>query len=426
MNSIFTVIRFTFMNRFRSKSFIVTTLLFAVILSVLVNLPNIIDRFSSDQPDRIGMVQDSSEIPGRLAKVFSSKENPDIVIVPLSGSGDEAEKAGKAQIQAGEIKGYVQLVPAADGSFPKAVYKSQHSLDYQTNSRLQEGLQKVKQELAVEDAGLTDEQLNKLFSPVSLDAVQISLTGDAGTAGKSQSQMQLAFILVYALLFLLYMGVIGYGNVVAVEITSEKSSRVMELLISSVSPLKQMFGKIIGICLLGLLQILIFVAVGAVNLSLKSNQHMLKELNLNLSDLDYSLLLYFAIFYIFGYLIYATLFAAVGSLVSRTEDVGQAIMPVTLLIVVGFMTAMFGLQNPNAPFVVVMSFIPFFTPLIMFLRLGLSDPAVWEVWLSIAILIGSILVLAWIAAKIYRTGVLLYGKRPSLKELRKAMKAYDV
>jgi len=112
--------------------------------------------------------------------------------------------------------------------------------------------------------------------------------------------------------------------------------------------------------------------------------------------------------------------------VSRTEDVGQAIMPVTLLIVAGFMIAVYGLQDPNAPFVVAMSFVPFFTPLIMFLRLGMSNPAVWEVWLSIALTFAAVYLLGWLTAKIYRVGVLMYGKRPTPKELWRAMKEMNV
>jgi ABC-2 type transport system permease protein len=213
---------------------------------------------------------------------------------------------------------------------------------------------------------------------------------------------------------------------VATEITAEKSSRVMEVLISSVSPLKQMFGKIIGICLLGLVQIVVFVVVGAANLLVPQNLDKIKSFNIDLGDVQLSLLGYFVIFYLLGYFIYATIFAAVGSLVSRTEEVGQAIMPVTFLIIAGFMIAMFGLQNPNAPFVVAMSFVPFFSPLIMFLRIGMSDPALWEIWLSIGITAATMLALGWLAAKIYRVGVLMYGKRPSFAELRKAMKAFKV
>jgi ABC-2 type transport system permease protein len=421
-----TVIRFTFFNRFRSKSFRVMTLILAILMTAVINLPSIIEKLSANEPQKIGVFQGQSPAVAKLDDYLKKQEKPTILLVPLqdSGSKEANEKAAKEQIAAKKIKGYLDFTDDAAAGFPKVAYKSDGTLSMGLRSDLMNALQAVKTTMAVEGLGLTQAQAAKLQSPVNLESIQISVSG--GSAGKTESQMTMAYVLVYILLFLLYMGVIGFGNMVATEITSEKSSRVMEVLIASVSPLKQMFGKIIGICLLGLIQIAIFAAVAAANLSMPHNSKALQNLHLSLSDLPIPLLFYFIIFYLGGFFIYATVFAAVGSLVSRTEEVGQAIMPVTFLIVAAFMIAMFGLNNPTAPFIVAMSYVPFFSPLIMFLRIGMSTPALWEIWLSIAVLLASIIALAWLAAKIYRTGVLMYGKRPSFKELRKAMKAFKV
>lgn len=429
MNSIFTVIRFTFMNRMRSKSFLVTTIIIAVVLSALINLPRTIDYFSSDEPSKIGIVQSNAgDVAQMLTQSKTGQEETDIQFVLLadSGSSQASEETARAMMASGSIEGYLDLDYSSESDFPKATYKSEKSMPFGIKSTIQNALQNIKTQLAIKDAGLSPDETAKLFTPVKLDSVQISLNDGTVNGGKTESQMQMAYAMVYALLMLLYMGVIGYGNLVATEITAEKSTRVMELLISSVSPLKQMFGKVVAICLLGLSQVIILAGITAINLFIPENRQMLEELNLNIGDLPISLFIYFIIFYILGYFIYATVFAAVGSIVSRTEDVAQAIMPVTLLIVAGFLIAMFGLQNPTAGFVVAMSYVPFFTPLIMFLRVGMSDPALWEIWLSIGILLVSFIVMSWFAAKIYRTGVLMYGKRPSFKELRKAMKSYDV
>ncbi|PYI49927.1 ABC transporter permease [Paenibacillus flagellatus] len=424
MNKVSTVIRFTFMNRVRAKSFVVTTLIFAIILSVIINLPAIISTFSSsDGPDRVGIVGKETNVTRALSDYYAKKPEPELAIVMLgdAGSKEANAKRGKEKLDAKEIVGYLELDDDASADFPKATYYSKSTM-FSMESKLRGALQAVKAELAVRDLGLSSQQLAKLNAPVSIATVQVQ----EGTSGKTESQMMLAYGLVYVLLFLLYMTVIGYGNMVATEITAEKSSRVMEVLISSVSPLKQMFGKMIGICLLGLVQIVVLVVVAAANLLIPQNLEQLRGLNIDPGDIQLSLLGYFVVFYLLGYFIYASIFAAVGSLVSRTEEVGQAIMPVTFLIIAGFMIAMFGLQNPNAPFVVAMSFVPFFSPLIMFLRIGMSDPAWWEVWLSIALTAGAMLAFGWLAAKIYRVGVLLYGKRPSFRELRKAMKAFKV
>ncbi|RAV10467.1 ABC transporter permease [Paenibacillus contaminans] len=428
MNSMWTVVKFTFWTRFKAKSTIISNLIFAVILTVLINLPYLISQFSSDEPSKIGVFDDKQGVSVKLEEHFKKQEKPDVTVIRLQdqGSKEANEKFAKDQIKDKQIEGYVEFTEETGKAFPKIVYKSEDSSASSMKSDLQMALGSVKTEMAVRDANLSTDVLNNLFSPVAIETVQISTTGDAVGEGKSESQMALAFGLVYALLFMLYIGVIGYGNLVATEITAEKSSRVMEVLISSVSPLKQMFGKIIGVCMLGLTSIILYIAVGGANLVLPHNRELLDKLEINLNDLPIGLLFYFILFYLTGYFIYATIFAAVGSLVSRTEEVGQAIMPVTFVIIAAFMISMYGLQDPNATFVVVMSFIPFFSPLLMFLRIGMSDPALWEIWLSIGILFASILGMGWLAAKIYRTGVLMYGKRPSFKELRKAMKAFKV
>lgn len=428
MNSTLTVIKFTYMSRFRSKSFRIMSLILIVLLSVLIHLPTIMSKLSSHEATKIGVFAGKQAmVAEKLAAFYHVQVNPEIVIIPLQDAGNAAanEALAKQQIAEKKIKGYLEFSDTVVAGFPKAIYKSEGTMEFSLKNKLQTALQLVKTDVALQGAGIAPEQKANMQAPVSLETVQI-LMNNEGTAGKTESQMVMSYALVYVMLFMLYMGVIGFGNMVAMEITAEKSSRVMELLITSVSPLKQMFGKIVGICLLALTQIALSIAVGAVNLSLSSSSKLVSQLNLKWEDLQVSLIVYFLIFYLLGFFIYATVFAAVGSLVSRTEEVGQAIMPVTMLIVAAFMIALFGLNNPNAGFVVTMSFVPFFSPLIMFLRIGMSSPATWEIWLSIVIQLASIGAMAWVAAKIYRAGVLMYGKRPSWRELRKAMRAYKV
>ncbi|WP_127588561.1 ABC transporter permease [Paenibacillus koleovorans] len=425
MNKWTTVARFTFMNKIKARSFLVTTLIIAAVLSLLINLPHIISLFSSGGgPTKIGVLGDGSDIPQKLQAYYEAQEEPKLKIVLLDNQGSkEANEAMMLEkIEAKEVKGVLELTSDPAAGFPKVIYKSKDSMNSSLPSEIRTVLQSIKSEMVVKEIGLSSAQLAKLTAPVSLDYLQLQ----QGSNGKSESEIAVAYMLVYVLLMLLYVGVLGFGNMVAMEITAEKSSRVMELLITSVSPLKQMFGKIVGICLLGLLQMVVFIGVGLANLAIPANRDKLKDFDLSLSGIDPMLIVYFILFYLLGYFIYSTLFAAVGSLVSRTEDIGQAIMPLTMLIVAGFMIAIFGLQNPNGSFVVAMSFVPFFTPLIMFLRIGMSDPALWEIWLAIGLTVVSIYLLSWLSAKIYRVGVLMYGKKPSFAEIRRAMKAFKV
>lgn len=217
------------------------------------------------------------------------------------------------------------------------------------------------------------------------------------------------------------MAVIMYGNMIATDIANEKTSRVMEILISSSSPVSQMFAKILAIGSVGLLQIVLFLGFGYTMIQQKQSEMADGFFQFfGLSGANVSTFIYAIVFFLLGYFLYATLSAMLGSLVSRTEDVSQIMTPVMLLIIVAFFIAMFGLSMPNSQLVTISSFIPFFSPMAMFLRVGMLNIPIWEVGLSILILIATIYILAVIGARVYRGGVLIYGKSTSLKDFKRA------
>lgn len=182
-----------------------------------------------------------------------------------------------------------------------------------------------------------------------------------------------------------------------------------------------MFAKIIGIALLGITQAGIIIVGGllAVIPKLKNLEPGLLQ-DLGLGSISPTLFLYALLFFILGYLLYATIAAMFGSLVSRVEDLQQLLMPMFILIIIAFFIAMFGLNMPEAKFITISSFIPFFSPMIMFLRIGMLEVPLWEVVLSIGILVGTIVILGLIGARIYRGGVLMYGPSRSLKDIKSA------
>jgi ABC-2 type transport system permease protein len=426
MNNMMTVIKFTFMNRFRSKSFKISSLIFAIILSIAINLPSIIAAFSSDKPTNVGVLTSASEIPNQMNTFFAQKDKPGvkIVAIPDAGSPEANEKTAKAMMEKKEIKGYLQITEGKEAGFPKVTYKSEGTMEFDIKSKLQEALQKINTDRVVKDSGLSQQQLTQLSTPIEIDTEQITLKASGTNKGKTQEQIWVAYALIYFLLILLFITVQLYGNLIATEVTAEKSSRVMELLITSISPLKQMFGKVIGMFLLGLTQLAFLAVVVAINIQLPNNSGFLAKNNIKLSEIPLSLFVYFILFFILGFFLFAMLYAAVGSLISRTEDLAQSVLPVTFLMLGSFYIGIFGLNNPTASFVTAMSFVPFFTPLIMFLRIGMTDPAGWEIGVSIAGLLLTIVLVGWVSAKMYRVGVLMYGKKPSFKEVFKAMRAY--
>lgn len=421
MNNLGTVISFTMRGKMRSKSFIISTVVLVMLVLVGGNVPYLISKLSGEEKiNKVGYVDGQyAEIVAGMKQYYERQENSKVQLA----EGAASEETLKQQLKDGEISGYLTFAEDPQIGFPQAVYHSKDAFASSTSQSLAAALQAVKTDMIVKDYGLSDEQMQKLLMPVALTTQKVSL---AGETGKTESELGTAIGLTYVIVILLFMSVVISGQLISTEITAEKSSRVMEIIVTSVSPLVQMFGKVIGTFVAAIVQIGLIVGAMLFTLNLPHNAELIEAFDIRLDSIDPALIVYAVLFFLAGFFLYAMLFAAVGSIVSRTEDLSQAVLPITILTIVGFYVAMFGLTQPESALVVVCSYIPFFSPFLMVLRVGLSEPGVWEVALSLIILIATILGLGWLSAKIYRTGVLMYGKRPSVKELIKAMKAYKV
>ncbi|MEK4062277.1 MULTISPECIES: ABC transporter permease [Paenibacillus] len=429
MNKMGTIIGFTFKNKVRTKAFLITTLILVVLLSIGMNIPYMVKLFQGDDGSaknqvQIGVVAEDGNRVAELLQAYSPPEGvTPVTISPYATADDAALKKG---LDEENIEGYITLGAQSGEGIPAVTYYSKNGeIDSDVQSYLQNALQQANTQLIVGDK-LTAEQVAAMYTPVSIGTQQISSEGAGNEGTAEESPPIINYVIVYALLMLFFMSIMMTGNMISAEITSEKSSRIMEILITSAAPLTQMFGKVIGIFLVGILQIAIISAGVAANLMLPHNASILTDFDLDLGQLDISILLYGLVLYILGYFLYALMYAAVGSIVSRTEDLGQAIMPILMLGFVNLYLPMFSISVPDTLLVKVASFVPFTSPLSMLLRIGVGEVATWEILVSILILLATTLLFGWLAAKIYRTGVLMYGKRPSIKEIRKAMKAYKI
>ncbi len=401
----------TYLTKLKTKSFLVTSLITVAIIVALTNLPNIIEYFNKNDEEKIAIVDETGGQLFEPLKQQVKAVNSELKIIEFDGSIADAEKA----VENGEYKGLLQM-KLNNEKLPEATYKAMSITDSQTSTELQSYVQQMKVSIAASQINLTPEQLGKLYEPVSFE--QIALEENA----KTEKELNQARGLVYVLLFIIYFAVIMYANMIAMEVATEKSSRVMEILISSVSPIKQMFAKILGVGLLSLTQLFLMIVVGYFSINKNLDQLQGAQFDfLGFGDVPIATIVYGVIFFILGYFLYATLAAFLGSLVSRIEDVQQMITPMTMLVVAGFMMAMFGLTQPEATFIKVTSFIPFFAPMLMFLRVGMLNIPVWEAAISIGILVLTIVVLAVFGARVYRGGVLMYGKSSSFKDIKKAL-----
>lgn len=411
MNSFWIILFHTYVTKLKSKSFIVTTILTVVIVLGLTNIQNIIAIFDRDGgKDTIAVLDHSGELYEPFQQQVNTM-NKDVLLIQFDGSEKEAEES----VEKGDYKGIIHL-RFNEEKLPEATYKAMSIADTALFTDLEASLQQVKTMLAARQINLAPEQLAKLYEPAYFEKVALEKNA------KTEEELNQARGLVYVLLFIIYFSVIMHANMIAMEVATEKSSRVMEILISSVSPIKQMFAKIIGIGLLSLTQLAVFLTVGYY--SLTKNMETLKEGFFGVygfGDIPIGTIVYAVIFFILGYFLYATLAAFLGSLVSRIEDVQQMITPMTLMVVAGFMIAMFGLGKPDAAFITITSYFPFFTPMIMFLRVGMLTIPTWEAILGIASLLLTIAVLAVFGARVYRGGVLMYGQSNSFKDIKKAL-----
>ncbi len=271
--------------------------------------------------------------------------------------------------------------------------------------------------------GLTPAQTSSLFAQPGFTVVN---TGQG--QNRPQGEIVTGYILAYAGNILIYIAVVLYGMGVAMGVAEEKGSRIMEVLVNAATPFQLMAGKIIGIGAAGLTQMVCIVAVGIGALLLQNPlQTALFGANnggftLNITSISITFLLLLLIYFLLGFLLYATLYAALGALVKRQDEVQNAVAPLTFLLVFGYIVSFFGVYTPDATWMKVISYVPFWTPTTMLVRIAVSQVGAWEIAMTIALMLVAIFVCTLISARIYRFGVLMYGQRPGLRQLAKLVR----
>jgi ABC-2 type transport system permease protein len=266
---------------------------------------------------------------------------------------------------------------------------------------------------------LPPDQTSHLFAQPQFTVVNV------GQNTRSTSDMITGYAIAYIGIILIFMAIYLYGYGVAMGVAEEKGNRIMEILVNAATPFQLMAGKILGIGAAGLTQMTAFVVVGIGALLLQTpiKDALLGSntggLNLDISGSSIPLLLLLLVYFILGFLLYASLFAAAGALVKRQEEVQNAIQIPMWLFMIGYLVSFFGMVNPNAVWVTIVSYIPFWTPTTMLMRIAMDSVTWWGVALSIVLMIAAIIICTIAAARIYRYGVLMYGQKPGMRQLIK-------
>lgn len=396
-------------ERVRNKTFIISTLLGLIIILGLSLAPAIFDKIKSADRQQITVIESSGQITAFLEENLQDKlpsGERQFSFQTLNANASDwstQKKEGLDQLLAGKTSAVLEFFPP---DAPERIIWHSKKIDMGGDStKVKAVLQQMLTQERIQRSGLPSSQVNEILTPIRFE------TQTEGLKATSQEQQTQNVILVYFLLFMLYFSLIIYGMYVANGVVEEKSSRVMEMMIATVKPTTMMASKILGVGAVGLTQYFIWIGTGLSLLALKGQGiSLVPGMTLKLTTIEPLYLIYFGVFFILGFLLYAAMYAGIGAMVSRVEDIQQAVSPMTFLIVAGFMLAMFSLANPDNPWIIGLSYVPFFTPMIFFARIVLTPIPTLNVFLAIIDLVVSTMVLIWVAGKLYRTGVLLYGK----------------
>ncbi len=404
-----TILGFELQNYFKNKVFVSVTIIIMLAVAGVMFYPRVASFFTQgneagrgDRPIML-VATDSSELPTSTTEAVFRRSFPHYQIKVTT---DRVEQV-KEQVKSGKAK--------------YALVLSDASYTYYVN-----GLVMADSNVATANSAVKDLYQLKMLRHHGLSAEQagqvmtVQIKPNVQNLGKDQTKnFYSAFIMIYAL----YVAVMTYGQMVATNVASEKSSRAMELLTTSASPVAMMFGKIIASCLAGLTQLVGIFGSALLFYNLNRASWQGNQMINSIFNVPPDLLLYMILFFLLGFFIYGMMYGAVGSLVSKPEDIGSVAMPIILVFVIGFVVVMSSIEDPNnAIGMKICSFIPFTSSMAMFARITMGSVSTGEIALSIAILVVSTVLIGVLAAKIYRAGVLMYGTRPKLRTIWRSIR----
>jgi len=417
MDKLKAIIKREYLTRVRSKGFIIGTVLSPLLMSSFILLPLLLGR--SAGPDKYHIValdqSGDASLFETLALALAPTKPGQTRYELLREKIDSPEQLEarrqvlSKRVADKQLDGYLILPPDALRQGEIKFY-AKNAGGFSNQRRLDDALKNAIYERRIAMEGLDAERIRNLTKGVELTVVNERGENDRG-------RVMLAFTLV----ILIYFTVLIYGVTVMRGVMEEKQSRIIEVLLASVRPFDLMLGKVIGIGLVGLTQYVIW-AVSAIIISVVSAGAALAVAGFDMPKVSLSLMIFFMAYYLLGYFLYAALYATIGAVVSSEDDGQQAQWPVSMTFAVSMALSTLALQNPNGAAVTVLSLIPFFGPSLMFLRIALGAAPAWQIAASIILLVMTIIAVTWVAAKIYRVGVLMYGKRPTLPELARWLK----
>ena len=452
------VISHEYTTRVRKKSFILTTLLTPIGMGLLICVPMLIMLFSGNEQQKVKVIDQS----GIVAPYLENSEHTTYVM------GTEGETVDLLKDIFDELDYYaiVGISPLDEKGEVSVISYSKEPLNMDLKTSINRAVNKAveNRKLMQYDIQNLDEILADVKTDIKLNSMTLTNDGDA-----KEDSVEVYMVLSYLMSFLIYMFVFMFGTMVMRSVIDEKSSRVVEVIVSSVKSVELMMGKIIGVALVALTQFFIWIAltliiVMAVNTiagpKLMQNMGGVEQIvamtgedgNISpadmaaiaqssgetsdaagvmkilgqIKDLDWLYIIgCFLIYFLLGYLLYASMFAAIGAAVDNEADTNQLQLPITIPLIIGLFIMLHTFEHPNSALSVWTSIIPWTSPMVMLARIPFGVVPGWQLLLSVFLLLVTFLATAWVSAKIYKIGILTYGKKSSFKDLIKWMKIKD-
>ncbi len=430
------IIKREYITKVKNKAFVIMTFLSPIIMIALFSVVGYLSQLNNNKERTIAILDDS----GLLSEVFKNTKTTTYNILTETSLED-----AKTFVKNKEVYGLLHVMAAADTSKLDSAIKfySKETPSLSVISSLENKLEKKITDLKLQQSGVD-------ISMISASKTSITIQQES-FEGKKTSKIDNIIKLAFggAAGYLLFMFIIIYGNMIMRSVIEEKTSRIIEVIISSVKPIQLMMGKIIGTSLAGITQFVIWVVLGGVLLvvissifgidmaAVQSPQQELLEQAINSNQLQTqaqhmvngiynlpltNLIIAFLLFFIGGYLLYSSLYAAIGAAVDNETDTQQFMFPILMpLILAVYVGAFTVIEDPHGTISTIFSFIPFTSPVVMLMRIPFGVP-IWQQLISIILLIITFMFTVWFAAKIYRVGILMYGKKPSYKEIFKWIK----
>ena len=413
MRNIGLFIKREYAERVRTRSFLISTLLLPAFILGISLLPAKMATMKSGGTRHIAVVSDNPDFAGAVKAQLERSKSTKYEVDLYNDPSEQTRARLKEDVNSSKLAGFVWLTNEAVDA-RKVNYYARETSDFIEVATLQSALRTSLLRKELVGHGVAASEVDKLTNDLDLETVTLKAGQETKDNGPGQ------FIVVLVMVMMLYMTLLIYGMSVMRSVLEEKSSRVMEVVLSSAKATELMAGKILGVGAVGLTQIAIWLTIAA-GASAPAMVAMAGVKN-STFHLEPKVLIAFAVFFVGGFMLYSTLYATLGAMVNSDQEAQQWQMFVTMPIVIPVMMMWFVMRQPNSPVSMWMSMVPFFSPILMFLRVVVQTPPWWQIALSVGLLVACVAGTIWICARIYRVGILMYGKKPTLPEILKWVK----